>query len=194
MHDEIMIVENFMSKEECDEQIATLDRLIESGFTHEQPSHKGRKDECLFMNLCSVDGHANVEPIGRRLLEVALPTNVNNFPILGNLILGVQEMKGQKTPPGGGFHDWHYEHDQGHHGSRVLTWTIYLNDNYEAGETEFIYQQMRVKPKTGMLTIFPCSFLHTHRGNPPHGAHKYIFTGWIVDLDPYMARYKFKDA
>lgn len=194
MHDEIMMVENFLSKQECDEQVSTIDRLIQTGWTHEQPATTHRKDECLFMSLCALDGHANIGDIGSRILNVALPAYVDNFPILGNTILGVQEIKGQRTPPGGGFHNWHYEHDQGHHGNRVLTWTIYLNDDYDAGETEFIYQQMRVEPKAGMLTIFPCSFLHTHRGNPPHGAYKYILTGWIVDLDPYMARYKFKDA
>jgi hypothetical protein len=54
-----------------------------------------------------------------------------------------------------------------------------LNDNFEAGETEFLYQQYRYKPKMGDVIIFPAAFTHTHRGNPPIGGTKYIITGWL---------------
>ena len=35
-----------------------------------------------------------------------------------------------------------------------------------------------IKPKQGSLTIFPCAFTHTHRGNPQIGATKYLATTW----------------
>jgi hypothetical protein len=63
---------------------------------------------------------------------------------------------------------------------RHLLWTIYLNDDFEAGETEFLYQQRRIKPKTGQLLIAPTAFTHTHRGNRPEGGDKYIATSWIL--------------
>jgi hypothetical protein len=63
--------------------------------------------------------------------------------------------------------------------TRVLVWTVYLNDNFDAGETEFLYQQYRYKPKRGDVVIFPAAFTHTHRGNPPINGTKYIITGWI---------------
>jgi hypothetical protein len=56
---------------------------------------------------------------------------------------------------------------------------IYLNDVEDGGETEFIYQSTRVKPKKGTVVIAPSSFTHTHRGNPPLNGEKYIFTSWI---------------
>lgn len=89
------------------------------------------------------------------------------------------EAKIQKTQPGQGYHVWHCEVDAREHTSRVLTWTVYLNDNFEAGETEFLYQHYRYKPKKGDLVIFPAYFTHVHRGNPPIGGDKYIITGWI---------------
>lgn len=89
------------------------------------------------------------------------------------------EIKIQKTQPGEGYHVWHCEVDAREHTSRVLTWTVYLNDNFEAGETEFLYQHYRYKPKKGDLVIFPAYFTHVHRGNPPIGGDKYIITGWI---------------
>ena len=61
-----------------------------------------------------------------------------------------------------------------------MLWTIYLNDEFEAGETEFLYQQRKIRPRTGSLLIAPTSFTHTHRGNRPEGANKYIATSWVL--------------
>ena len=63
---------------------------------------------------------------------------------------------------------------------RTLLWTLYLNDGFEQGETEFLYQQRKVAPKTGSLLIAPTAFTHTHRGNRPMGGDKYIATSWIL--------------
>ena len=63
---------------------------------------------------------------------------------------------------------------------RTLLWTIYLNDGFEAGETEFLYQQRRIRPGTGSLLIAPAAFTHTHRGNRPRGGDKYIATSWVL--------------
>ena len=88
-------------------------------------------------------------------------------------------IKMQKTKIGGGYHIWHYESPSRHLSNRLLTWTLYLNDVEEGGETEFLYQHMRVKPKEGTLLIWPAAFTHTHRGNPPLSNEKYIITGWV---------------
>ena len=62
---------------------------------------------------------------------------------------------------------------------RSGAYILYLNDVPEGGETEFLYQRLRVSPKEGTLVIFPASYTHTHRGNPPLRGSKYIMTGWI---------------
>ena len=63
---------------------------------------------------------------------------------------------------------------------RHLLWTVYLNDGFSEGETEFLYQQRKVAPKTGSLLIAPAAFTHTHRGNRPQGGDKVIATSWIL--------------
>jgi predicted 2-oxoglutarate/Fe(II)-dependent dioxygenase YbiX len=88
-------------------------------------------------------------------------------------------VKIQKTEPGQGYHVWHAESMTIESCRRILAWTVYLNDVEEGGETEFLYQHMRVKPKAGTLVIWPASFTHVHRGNPPLSGSKYIITGWI---------------
>lgn len=88
------------------------------------------------------------------------------------------------TADRGGYPYWHCEHyprdAQADALHRVLLWTLYLNDDFEAGETEFLFQQRKVPPQTGALLIAPAGFTHTHRGNRPIGSDKYIATSWIL--------------
>lgn len=63
---------------------------------------------------------------------------------------------------------------------RSLLWTLYLNDGFGEGETEFLYQQRKIVPKAGSLLIAPTAFTHTHRGNRPRGGDKYIATSWVL--------------
>lgn len=92
-------------------------------------------------------------------------------------------LKVQKTIPGAGYHIWH--HEQGSSldtSNRVLVYLLYLNtiDEGNAGETEFLYQQERVRPIENTLIIWPAAFTHTHRGNTVFGDKaKYIVTGWF---------------
>lgn len=84
----------------------------------------------------------------------------------------------------GGYPYWHCElyprdpHAETLH--RHLLWTIYLNDGFGEGETEFLYQQRKIVPRTGSLLIAPAAFTHTHRGNRPLGGDKCIATSWVL--------------
>jgi hypothetical protein len=84
----------------------------------------------------------------------------------------------------GGYPYWHCEHypkdaacETLH---RTLLWTLYLNDGFAEGETEFLYQQRKIVPKAGSLLVAPSAFTHTHRGNKPVGGDKYIATSWLL--------------
>jgi len=89
-------------------------------------------------------------------------------------------IKLQKTLPSEGYHQWHWEQDCVAHAHRLLLVMLYLNDVEEGGETEFLYQSTRVKPKQGRMLICPASFTHTHRGNPPLSGEKYVLNTWTV--------------
>ena len=89
----------------------------------------------------------------------------------------------QKTPADAEIgYDWHvdtqYTHaPDGRLHERVLTFIWYLNDDFEAGETEF--NDCIVEPKKGKLLLFAPSTTMIHRGIPPKGKDKYICTGWL---------------
>jgi len=61
---------------------------------------------------------------------------------------------------------------------RHLTFSTYLNDVEDAGETEFIYQQVKTSPVKGLTLIFPAGWTHPHCGHPAPTEEKYIITGW----------------
>jgi hypothetical protein len=91
----------------------------------------------------------------------------------------VFQLKLQHTRPGQGYHAWHAETMTRELSTRVLTFILYLNDVEEGGETEFLYQHRRVKPKKGTCVLWPAAFTHVHRGNPPLKGDKYVLTGWV---------------
>ena len=88
------------------------------------------------------------------------------------------------TADQGGYPYWHCEHmpsdAQAESLHRTLLWTLYLNEDFTDGETEFLHQARKIKPKTGALLIAPTAFTHTHRGNKPRGGDKYIATSWVL--------------
>ena len=96
----------------------------------------------------------------------------------------------QKTNPKEGYHTFHCENLDWNFSNRTMAWMVYLNDVKKGGETEFLYQDIKVKPEKGKVVIWPGSYTHLHRGNPP-GSPKYIATGWYqcdVGLDRSRVR------
>ena len=85
-------------------------------------------------------------------------------------------MKGEQA-----YHAWHSEKSFYVDVTipRHLTFVTYLNDVPEGGETEFLYQKVRIKPKKGTTVIFPVEWMFTHRGLPSEFYDKYIVTGWF---------------
>jgi len=90
-------------------------------------------------------------------------------------------IKIQKTLPSQGYHIWHVEHGNTMESAfRSLVFSVYLNNVKEGGETEFLNQAVRVKPKIGRIVIWPAGFPYVHRGNQPLSGEKYLLTSWCV--------------
>ena len=84
----------------------------------------------------------------------------------------------QYFPPDHHYRDWHWERID-HLPLRAWTFMTYLNDiPGPGGETEFLFQDIRIKPRSGLTLIWPADFTHTHRGIVSTDP-KYIITGWL---------------
>ena len=98
---------------------------------------------------------------------------------MNNVTLMHRNFKLHKVKSGQGYHVWHYENNMYQATDRLLAYMTYLSVPEEGGETEFLHQSVRVKPKVARTVIWPASFTHLHRGNPPLKGDKLYITGWF---------------
>lgn len=178
-----------LSKELCDAIIKKGEKVLATNLISRSSGPSVGIGEAQFHN----------GKFGRYDYQLYLPDNFEDFwaTIQSAIFYGLDEYKSeitavtrqsltadfakwQKTPVNGGYSQWHIEQGNGPCANRSLAWMIYLNDIDNGGETEFLYQQMRVKPKAGTLLIWPAGVTHPHRGNPPYSGDKYILTGWFM--------------
>jgi hypothetical protein len=181
----IRVFDNVLTPEQCKLLIQDYKTFEKNGGTYEGEFKAGFVSD----NRCSYPGTSTMcIPLDRRnFLYEALYNNINEYikeypeAFPGgprSLQMAIEDILIQKTPPSGGYHVWHSESMDVMTASRSLVWMFYLNDIEEGGETEFLYQRLRIKPKAGSLVVWPPQFTHTHRGNPPLNKTKYIITGW----------------
>lgn len=173
----------------CYHLIQEFERLLVSGACSNRQSAENttktkKEDLHYFMNIKSnpmSDFNDNsVNSIFLNGLQRCFDEYTNEFDTLKDYNLRSTCLKMQKTVPGAGYHVWHAEQGAGTDAARCLVFIAYLNDIEEAGETEFLYQRVRIPPKENTMVIWPAAFTHTHRGNVVHGnKSKYIVTGWF---------------
>jgi hypothetical protein len=187
--DFIRAYEGVFDKEFCDDVIKSFDWAEGRGFTlsrqdFDKADKVNKKDTSLFAHDFDLN-HSNKrlgDLFTRFFWDVAYAKYADEFSeslLSSSDAHQVFAMKVQKTNPSGGYHQWHYEASGRAVSNRLLAYTVYLNDVEEGGETEFLYQQKRIKPIQGTVSLFPASFTHLHRGNPPLSGAKYIITGWV---------------
>ena len=86
----------------------------------------------------------------------------------------------QRTAPGEFYH-WHIDGGSHEFSQRQLVAIWYLNDvTAGGGETEFLYQNLKITPEAGKLILFPPFWTHEHRGVTLQQGNKYIATTWVV--------------
>lgn len=86
----------------------------------------------------------------------------------------------QRYQPGEYYH-WHIDGGSHEFSQRQLVALWYLNDvPGPGGETEFIYQDIKVTPEKGKLVLFPPFWTHEHRAVTVDEGVKYIATTWVV--------------
>lgn len=91
-----------------------------------------------------------------------------------------------KYEPGG---DFKIHQDQGpYHPTRCVSLVLYLNDDFEGGETDFPEIPLTVKPKRGNALLFPSNFTYPHQVFPVTKGIKYSLVTWfhlrgITDLE-----------
>ena len=163
--------------------------VIQRFENHEQDQYQGRigqmadQDNSIKKSTdLVVSGKPHWHDVDRALfksLGLAIREFRNQFPYFNgpfkDMGYGLQ-----RTSPGEYYH-WHIDggsHDFSH---RQLVAIWYLNDvGGPGGETEFLFQGVKIKPEAGKLLLFPPFWTHEHRGVTLDKGIKYIATTWVV--------------
>ena len=185
--DHIRIIDGLFDENICGQCIEQFDNLEEHGLTHSRRSwgsmNLAQQDESIFWTECDTMIHRGMQEIGDYVQNTILESWQIKYPLVDSGVdagLQVSQMKIQKTRQGEGYHNWHFEGGSSRYDrTSILAFMIYLNDVEEGGETEFLYQGVRVPPNQGRFICWPGGFTHIHRGNPPLTNTKYAITGWI---------------
>jgi hypothetical protein len=187
----IGMYENIFPDYFCQHLIDEFERYNLNGYCGNRQNSENvkkhiKQDEFYFLNLrnhcLSSFQEKNSMSIFWEGLQTCFDDYVSEYDILKDVHLRCTSIKIQKTIPGAGYHIWHSEQGNNESSNRGLVYSIYLNnlDEDGAGETEFLYQKLRISPKENTAIIWPAAFTHTHRGNVVHGTiPKYIITGWF---------------
>lgn len=189
--DFIGMYDNVFADGFCETIIESADKLQKDGLcrTRKQVENANKtiKDDLhFFLNLFNHGGSLRdfngQDSFGILLegLQDCFDRYCNEYDVLNHSKLTCDTYKLQITKPGSGYHVWHAEQSSNTQKNRCLVYSLYLNTIEEAGETEFLYQKLRIPSKKNTCVIWPAAFTHAHRGNVVHGdTSKYIITGWF---------------
>ena len=62
---------------------------------------------------------------------------------------------------------------------RDISFLFYLNDQYGGGELEFYDLGLTIKPKKGMMIVFPSYKEFAHKVHPVTWGHRYTLVSWV---------------
>lgn len=181
--DFIIRYEKIFTRDECRNLIEKIDFLDENAMLFPQPKNNRAFQDQDAINIFVDDGVTLPEAsiISKQIfpkIQPCVDNYLERFPVLGIRKFMIHDCKIKKIKCGAGFHTWHYENGDVSNSRRTFVVQIYLNDDFDGGETEFLYQNKREKASAGDVLVFPCQFTHVHRGNPPINGDKYLVTSW----------------
>lgn len=172
---------NFISKDECDYIINIIKQ------NHHKSKVVGESAESVYdSSRTSSTSNLNRQDSVINNIHKKI-SNYLNIPIEKG-----EDLQGQLYKPGqffrphqDGFGSSSYKRHCLSSGNRTHTLMIYLNDNFEGGETNFPNQNKFVKPETGKAVIWEnidaeSNILNEalHEGTDVTSGEKYIITSW----------------
>ncbi len=79
-------------------------------------------------------------------------------------------------------YEWHV--DKSLHTQFVLSYLLYLNDDFEGGNTLFLHEKKKIVPRQGSILCFPCDLYMAHKSTKiTKGVKRIIWT--CLEIDKY---------
>ena len=166
----------------CEEVIARFEAHPEQqhpGRIGQRASQDGRVKVTTDLVVSNKEDWKDLDSLFFRSLATALREFRETFPYFKGPFkdMGYQV---QRYRPGEFYH-WHIDGGSHEFSQRQLVALWYLNEvPGPGGETQFLYQEVSLRPEPGMLVLFPPFWTHEHRAARLESGVKYIATTWVV--------------
>lgn len=196
LSDFVIIKDRVFSDEFCDELVSLFEKYPE--YTFEGHSGAGLNTEIkktTDLNMIEIqhlmddygyEVFRGFNTVVEELLE-GLPFQ-NKFSSVESIFTSETEYttcQMQKYDKGSGHYNaYHFETDSYYTTPRLFVFILYLNDVEVGGETELMYENLKVKPKKGRVICHPATFPFVHNGHTPISDDKYILTTWLSYSEP----------
>lgn len=188
----IRVIEGFASPAECDWVIAIARGRLNPAWVWDPVTGQNRPDPSrtnrgLDLGVAEMDLvvqvlRARISAASNLPLPVFEPAQIMHYSV------------GQEFRPHHDFLDPGQAGDRAQIarlGQRIATFLLYLNDDYEGGETEFLKTGFSYRGRQGDGLLFANvdsaqapDPLTTHAGRPPTKGEKWILSQWIRDRSP----------
>lgn len=183
-NDFIVRYQSVLSRDECEDVIGHINFLKENSILVGNDRRNSHVCDYESYNFLQDHDHlylVSSTKVANRIMHYMAPCveeYLKTFSVLSDMRFLLNDVKLKRIPKGAGFHKWHFENATIGTSQRYFVVQLYLNDDFEGGETEFLYLNRREKAVAGDVLIYPTGYTHTHRGNPPIGGDKYMASSW----------------
>ncbi len=181
-HSFIYEVRHALTRETCDDMIRRFEAHPEQQYAGRIGQQQDQERSIKRSTDLRISGRQDWKPVDEGLF-MSLSAAVNEIakihPFFASNALRDMGYNMQRTGQDEFYH-WHVDNGPGEFSQRQLVAIWYLNDvDGPGGETEFYFQDVKVKPEAGKLILFPPFWTHTHRGVTLQHGVKYIATTWV---------------
>jgi predicted 2-oxoglutarate/Fe(II)-dependent dioxygenase YbiX len=180
----IYLYENAIKKEDCDKIINDLENEISKGINGIKWSgaQVNDKEDVNDVRNC-LDLKFKREHLGKFLpeskalfdshltVDKALDKCLKHYESLWHLKMHYKEAFNFVKYLPGKYFKIHADH--GPYYACTVSAVVYLNDDFEGGEIEFVRQGLVIKPKAGDIVMFPSNFVYEHASLEVRSGVKY---------------------
>jgi hypothetical protein len=188
----VRVIERFATAAECDWAVAVAkDRLSRAAIldpgSGEKKSHPDRTNSAMGFEAVDMDVviqvlRARIAAVSNLPVPVFEPAQIMHYSV-GQEFRPHFDYMDPQTPGG--------RQELGRFGQRIATFLLYLNEDFEGGETEFPRAGIRYRGRKGDALLFGNvdgagrpDPLTLHAGRPPTRGEKWILSQWIRDRSP----------
>ena len=173
---------NFIDDITCDNIVGVIEsqNIPENVFA--ESKNQIRKNSCLNLTRCGIKKIKELDNFIHSIFSEIHQTYLNDNKYLYFLIRDgkcfIEYLSSEyiyRKYDCEDYYDWHLDMTEGK--TNLFSYLLYLNDDFEGGETVFLHEKLKISPKKGSLLCFPCDYRMIHKSlKIKKGSKKIIWT------------------